>query len=127
MNEPLKQSEAEQAALDYLQEARDRDNLNYLLGTFDQEKAPRMAPVARAIFEAVQEGPRSWAYLVAIGHQASDVQVKSVDNWIRMACRIGVLTRQGEYSSWYNRKIKKRVSTDTRQVGLGPEAGRVSW
>lgn len=101
---------------EFLAERRRIDGREFLINSLNAEKAPRIAPAARAIRALLAEssGWHRYAEVVAVGVRASDLAVKTVDNLLRTAVFAGLIERRGEYE----RGFRGRPAVDMRAYRL---------
>lgn len=98
---------------------RTEDRRIFLIKALDPEHAPRMAGAIRAVRDALSSAAwRPYSAVLAAGVRASDVAVKTVDNQLRASIAVGMVELRGQYSRWYDRRAKRWVVTDTRELRL---------
>lgn len=99
---------------------RNEDRKKFLISILDDEHAPRMASGVRAMRSALLEsgGWLHWTTVLAVGLRHTDVAVKTLDGILRQAVQAGFAVRRGEYSREYDRRNRRWVATDTRELQL---------
>jgi hypothetical protein len=102
-----------------IEQRRREDARRFLISALDPENAPRLSFGLRAARMTLADGHwHPWAAVVAAGLRASDLAVKTLDTQVRLALHAGLLERRGEYSRTYDRKQRKYVTTDSRELRL---------
>ncbi len=96
---------------DRLLERKRADELVYLIGAADFEKAPRMAPAVRAAQAYLRGGQwHDHADVVLAMLGASDVMAKTAESFLRKLVAHGLIAVRGSLQHTYGRNRK-----DTRQ------------
>jgi hypothetical protein len=72
---------------------------SFYLNTADPRRAPRMAPMVRAVRAALCRRPHGYNELLTIALGASDLKRNSVKNWLTGAVSGGLLRQTGRYQA----------------------------
>lgn len=97
---------------------RDQEEIEYLRGVTDPERAPRLAPAMLALRTATARDT-PWVSAVAEALRASDITTKTIDNLIRKLIKHGFLTRTGTYDRTYDRADQRWEVRDSRVLVRG--------
>jgi hypothetical protein len=83
----------------------------FYLDTADYERAPRMAPMVRAVRRALGQRPYKYAELVELALDESDLKRNTVKTWLSGAVGAGMIKQTGKY--------RAVGPVDTRKLALG--------
>lgn len=84
----------------------------FYINTADYNRAPRMAPMVRAVRRRLTPGrPVRYAEVFGIAKDASDLKDTTIRNWFLGAVKAGLLKQTGTYT--------QLGRVDTRKLALG--------